>query len=91
MVDSYIIGSVRTVIGKLGGTLKDVTVDLLAEKVIREVLYRCGKEVEVDEVILGQAKQSADTSNLARLACGVACHRDRVYCSPSMRFRTASH
>lgn len=68
MVDSYIIGSVRTAIGKLGGTLKDVTVDLLAEKVIREVLYRYGKEVEVDEVILGQAKQSADTSNLARLA-----------------------
>lgn len=68
MVDSYIIGSVRTAIGKLGGTLKDVTVDLLAEKVIREVLQRYGKEVEVDEVILGQAKQSADTSNLARLA-----------------------
>jgi acetyl-CoA C-acetyltransferase len=68
MVDSYIIGSVRTAIGKLGGTLKDVTVDLLAEKVIREVLHRYGKEVEVDEVILGQAKQSADTSNLARLA-----------------------
>jgi acetyl-CoA C-acetyltransferase len=68
MVDSYIIGSVRTAIGKLGGTLQDVTVDLLAEKVIREVLHRYGKEVEVDEVILGQAKQSADTSNLARLA-----------------------
>ncbi|MBP3039415.1 thiolase family protein [Bacillaceae bacterium Marseille-Q3522] len=64
----YIIDSVRTAIGKMGGTLKDITVDVLAEKVIREVLNRTNKEVEVDEVIFGQAKQSADTSNLARLA-----------------------
>ncbi len=68
MKNSYIIGSVRTAIGKMGGTLKNVPVDHLAEKVIREVLQRYGPEVAVDEVILGQAKQSADTSNLARLA-----------------------
>ncbi|WP_437342337.1 thiolase family protein [Jeotgalibacillus marinus] len=67
-MESYIVGSVRTAIGKMGGTLTNVTVDHLAEKVIREVLQRSGAEVEVDEVILGQAKQSADTSNLARLA-----------------------
>ncbi|CAM3062977.1 thiolase family protein [Filibacter tadaridae] len=68
MRDSYIVGSVRTAIGKMGGTMKDVTVDRLAETVIRELLIRTGKDIEVDEVILGQAKQSADTSNLARLA-----------------------
>lgn len=68
MIDSYIVGSVRTAVGKLGGTLKDVTVDHLAESVIREVLNRTSTDVYVDEVILGQAKQSADTSNLARLA-----------------------
>lgn len=68
MKNSYIIGAVRTAIGKMGGTLKNVPVDHLAEKVIREVLQRYGPEVAVDEVILGQAKQSADTSNLARLA-----------------------
>lgn len=66
--ESFIVGSVRTAIGKMGGALKDVTVDHLAEKVIREVLGRSKKDVAVDEVILGQAKQSADTSNLARLA-----------------------
>lgn len=66
--DSYIVGSVRTAIGKMGGSLKNVTVDYLAEAVIREVLERSNADVEVDEVILGQAKQSADTSNLARLA-----------------------
>lgn len=68
MRESYIIGSVRTAVGKMGGALKDVTSDFLAEKVIREVLHRYGKEVEVDEVILGQAKQSQDQSNVARLA-----------------------
>lgn len=68
MRESYIIGSVRTAVGKLGGSLKNVTSDFLGEKVIREVLNRYGKEVEVDEVIMGQAKQSQDQSNVARLA-----------------------
>ncbi|OZU88115.1 acetyl-CoA acetyltransferase [Virgibacillus indicus] len=68
MKDSFIVGSVRTAVGKMGGTLKGVTVDHLGEAVIREVLKRSDADVKVDEVILGQAKQSADTSNLARLA-----------------------
>lgn len=68
MKQPYIVESVRTAIGRMGGTLKDITVDILAERVIREVLARTNSEIEVDEVILGQAKQSADTSNLGRLA-----------------------
>ncbi|TFI46134.1 acetyl-CoA C-acyltransferase, partial [Diaphorobacter sp. DS2] len=68
MNQAYIVESVRTAIGRMGGTIKDVPVDHLAEKVIREVLNRSHSGVQVDEVILGQAKQSADTSNLARLA-----------------------
>lgn len=68
MNQAYIVESVRTAIGRMGGTIKDVPVDHLAEKVIREVLNRSHTGVQVDEVILGQAKQSADTSNLARLA-----------------------
>ncbi|WP_277674144.1 thiolase family protein [Piscibacillus halophilus] len=68
MKEAYIIDSVRTAVGRMGGTLKNVEVDFLAEKVIREVLHRTGEDIEVDEVILGQAKQSADTSNLGRLA-----------------------
>lgn len=61
MKDSFIVGSVRTAVGKMGGTLKGVTVDHLGEAVIREVLKRSDADVKVDEVILGQAKQSADT------------------------------
>ncbi|PKR77893.1 acetyl-CoA C-acyltransferase [Halalkalibacillus sediminis] len=68
MNEAYIVGSVRTAVGKLGGALKDVEVDVLAEKVIREALARTSPSAKVDEVIMGQAKQSADTSNLARLA-----------------------
>ncbi|AXH99539.1 thiolase family protein [Sporosarcina sp. PTS2304] len=68
MRDTYIVHSVRTAIGKLGGALQDVPVDHLAEAVIREVMKRTNADVSVDEVIIGQAKQSADTSNLARLA-----------------------
>ncbi len=68
MKEVYIVDSVRTAIGRIGGTLIDTTVDILAEKVIREVLNRTSSEIEVGEVILGQAKQSADASNLARIA-----------------------
>ena len=65
---SYIVEAVRTAVGRMGGSLKDIPVDHLAEKVIRELMERTNTDIKVDEVILGQAKQSADTSNLARLA-----------------------
>lgn len=68
MRNSYIVGAVRTAVGRMGGSLKNVPVDHLAEKVIREVMIRTHSDISVDEVIIGQAKQSADTSNLARLA-----------------------
>ena len=67
--EAVIIDSVRTPIGKLGGVLSTVLVDFLAAKVIKETLKRSGVASDlVDEVIMGQAKQCADSSNLARLA-----------------------
>jgi acetyl-CoA C-acetyltransferase len=64
-----IIDAVRTAVGRIGGSLKDVEVDFLASKVIEEIVSRTGIDKnEVEEVILGQTKQSADTPNLARLA-----------------------
>jgi acetyl-CoA C-acetyltransferase len=67
--DVVIIDSVRTAIGKIGGSLKEVPVDFLASKVIDEVIIRTGIDKnEVDEVIMGQGKQSTDSPNLARLA-----------------------
>ncbi|MFL0506497.1 thiolase family protein [Ureibacillus sp. 179-F W5.1 NHS] len=69
MKEVVIIDGVRTAIGKLGGSLKNETADFLAEKVISALVERTGIDCsEVDEVILGQAKQSADQSNVARVA-----------------------
>lgn len=64
-----IVESVRTPVGRLGGSLKEVEVDFLASKVMEEMITRTGIDGnDVDEVILGQAKQSTDSPNLARLA-----------------------
>lgn len=69
MKNVLIVDSVRTAVGRIGGSLRDVDVDFLAAKVIEEVINRTGvlKE-DIDEVIIGQAKQSTDAPNLARLA-----------------------
>lgn len=69
MREVVIIDGVRTAIGKLGGSLVNETADHLAEKVIRGLLERTKLDSAIiDEVILGQAKQSADQSNVARVA-----------------------
>jgi acetyl-CoA C-acetyltransferase len=65
----YIVESVRTAIGKMGGTLKDVSADFLAAKVIEEVISKANIDKnEIGEVILGQTKQTSDAPNIARLA-----------------------
>jgi acetyl-CoA C-acetyltransferase len=64
-----IVDAVRTAIGKLGGSIGNETVDFLGAHVISELLRRTELDKgAVEEVILGQAKQSADVSNLARVA-----------------------
>jgi acetyl-CoA C-acetyltransferase len=65
----YVLAAVRTAGGKLGGTLKDVLPEELSRVVISEVLDKASLQKEVvDEVIFGQAKQSTDCPNIARLA-----------------------
>ncbi len=69
MKEVVIIDGVRTAIGKIGGSLMTETADFLGAKVIQELIQRNNLDTAlVDEVILGQAKQSADQSNLARMA-----------------------
>ncbi|MEC1159159.1 thiolase family protein [Cytobacillus horneckiae] len=69
MTGVVIIDGVRTAIGKLGGALENEPVDFLASSVIEEVIRRADiPKEQIEEVILGQAKQSADASNLARVA-----------------------
>ncbi len=69
MQHAVIIDGVRTAIGRMGGTLKDVEADTLSEHVIKEIVRRTGIEGEaIDQIVWGQAKQSADQPNLARVA-----------------------
>ena len=69
MNEVVIVSAVRTAVGRLGGGLKDVEPEDLGKLVIGEALARAQVEPQaVDEVILGQTKQSADAANLARVA-----------------------
>ena len=69
MEEIVVVSAVRTAVGRLGGGLKDVEPDILGKIVIEEAIKRAGIEPgDVDEVIMGQTKQSADAANLARVA-----------------------
>lgn len=69
MKNAVIIDGYRTAIGKLSGTIKNIQPEILASELIVETLKRCGVNgAELDEVILGHAKQSSDQPNIARLA-----------------------
>ncbi len=69
MKQVLIVEAVRTAVGRMGGTLRDVQPDDLAAEVIREALRRTGvPPAEVSEVILGQTKQTTDAPNIARVA-----------------------
>ena len=69
MEQVYLMGAVRTAIGKYGGSLKNVPAHELGALVIREALERAQVPGEwVDEVILGEVRQSTEASNIARCA-----------------------
>lgn len=69
MSKAVIIDAIRTPIGKLGGSLKDREADFLGADVLNAIIERTNINPElIDEIILGQGKQSTDTPNLARVA-----------------------
>lgn len=69
MNEVVIVSATRTPGGRIGGGIKDIQPEDLSKIVILDALKRAGVEPEaVDEVIFGQAKQSADAANLARVA-----------------------
>lgn len=74
-----ITAGLRTPIGKLGGALKDVLPEELGEIIIKAVLEKSGLEKDtVDEVILGNTKQTSDAPNLARVAALKAGLPERI-------------
>ena len=75
MPEAFLVGGVRTPLGRYGGALSGVRPDDLAARVVRESLTRAGVEdlEAVDEVILGAANQAGeDNRNVARMAALLA-------------------
>ena len=69
MKEVVLVEGVRTPVGRLGGAMKNIQPEHLSALVMKEVLARSGaKASDIDEVIWGQAKQSSDQPNIARLA-----------------------
>lgn len=67
--DVVIVEGVRTPIGKFGGSLRMINSGTLGSIVIKEVLKRSGLEPDqIDEVILGEVRQTSESSNVARVA-----------------------
>lgn len=67
--DVVIVEACRTAIGKMGGSLKPLHANALAGVVMNELIRRTGiDKALVDEIILGQCRQSSDESNMARVA-----------------------
>ncbi|HBV89189.1 MAG TPA: acetyl-CoA C-acyltransferase [Desulfosporosinus sp.] len=69
MEEVVIVSAARTAVGKMGGALKNILPEDLASFVIREAIKRTGVGLkQLDEVIFGHGKQSADNPNIARLS-----------------------
>jgi acetyl-CoA C-acetyltransferase len=65
--------AVRTPIGRIGGGLRDVSEKELGRLVVKELLRRSALAGgEIDQVILGHVRQSADPSNTARVVALMA-------------------
>ncbi|MBT1156975.1 3-oxoadipyl-CoA thiolase [Aminobacter anthyllidis] len=75
MSEAYIVGGVRTPIGRYGGALASVRPDDLAAHAIREALARLPgiPTDQIDEVVLGCANQAGeDNRNVGRMAALLA-------------------
>ncbi|MGN7964483.1 thiolase family protein [Microbacterium sp. 22179] len=70
MTEAFLIGGVRTPIGRYGGALSGIRPDDLAALVVRTAVDRAGVPGgAIDEVILGAANQAGeDNRNVARMA-----------------------
>jgi len=74
MGEAFLVGGVRTPVGRYGGVLAGVRPDDLAALVVREAVTRADIDPElIDEVILGGANQAGeDNRNVARMAALLA-------------------
>ncbi|MFS0911613.1 acetyl-CoA C-acyltransferase [Microbacterium sp. 179-I 3D2 NHS] len=80
MPEAFLVGGVRTPVGRYGGALAEVRPDDLAALVVRAAVDRAGIPDEaIDEVVLGAANQAGeDNRNVARMAVLLAGLPDSV-------------
>ena len=80
MPEAYLVGGVRTPIGRYGGALAGVRPDDLAALVVSAAIERAGIPAsDIDEVVLGAANQAGeDNRNVARMAVLLAGLPDAV-------------
>ena len=69
MRQAVIVEACRTPVGNMGGVLRSLSAYDLAAAVMKETVFRSGIDPqEIDEVVMGQCRQSSDDPNIARLA-----------------------
>jgi 3-oxoadipyl-CoA thiolase len=80
MAEAFLVGGVRTPVGRYGGVLATVRPDDLAALVVREAVARAGMDpATIDEVILGGANQAGeDNRNVARMSVLLAGLPDHI-------------
>ncbi|MFF1878458.1 thiolase family protein [Leifsonia sp. NPDC058230] len=80
MTEAYLVGGVRTAVGRYGGALAGIRPDDLAALVVAEAVRRARVDAQtIDEVILGAANQAGeDNRNVARLSVLLAGLPDAV-------------
>jgi 3-oxoadipyl-CoA thiolase len=80
MGEAFLVGGVRTPVGRYGGVLSSVRPDDLAALVVAEAVARAGIDPAlIDEVILGGANQAGeDNRNVARMSVLLAGLPDSV-------------
>lgn len=67
--DMVIVSAVRTPIGRYGGSFKDISSSHLASIVMEGAIKEAGLTPDqVDEAIMGEVRQTTESSNLARVA-----------------------
>ena len=69
MRNCVIVEACRTAVGSMGGGLKPVSAYDMACCVMKGIIDRSGIDPkEIDEVIMGQCRQTSDEPNIARVA-----------------------
>jgi 3-oxoadipyl-CoA thiolase len=80
VAEAYLVGGVRTPVGRYGGVLASVRPDDLAALVVAEAVARAGIDpAHLDEVVLGAANQAGeDNRNVARMSVLLAGFPDDI-------------